>query len=174
PGPGSERRKTHTDPNAPRPAVALGYRVPNPIDELEDYAASVVLASILGDGDASRLYQRLVKTDRIATHLQAYVGEFGDAFGSADPTMLQIVAYYVDPKAKSKVIGTIDEEITKVVEGVDAAEVQRVTSAMTAAHLAGVDQIIGRTTDLAALEQIRGRAEFINEIPTVLRSVTPA
>jgi predicted Zn-dependent peptidase len=174
PVPTSERRRQHTDPNAPRPAIALGYRVPNPIDEQESYAAAVVLASVLADGDASRLHQRLVKTDRIATHMQAYVGEFGDAFGSADPTLLHVVAYYADTKAKRKVVAAIDEEIDKVAAGIDGAEVQRVASAMTADYLANVDQIIGRTTDLATLEQIRGRAEFINEIPTVLRSVTAA
>jgi len=174
PVPSSERRKTHVDPNAPRPAIALGYRVPNPIDQLDEFAAAIVLASVLGDGDASRLYQRLVKTDRIATHLQAYVGEFGDSFGSADPTLLHVVAYYVDPKISSKVIATIDEEIARVAEDVGAPEVQRVTSSLTADYLAHVDQIIGRTTDLVSLEQIRGRAEFINEIPAVLRRVTPA
>ena len=173
PLPPSERRRTHADPNAPRPAVALGYRVPDPINQLDEYTAAVVLSSVLGDGDASRLYQRLVKTDRIATHLQAYVGEFGDAYGSADPTMLQIVVYYADTKTKRGVIKAIDEEIEKVAAGIDAAEVDRVTSAMTADWLAHVDQLIGRTTDLASLEQIRGRAEFINEIPGVLRRVTP-
>ena len=172
--PSSERRQQRTDPNAPRPAVALGYRVPNPIDELAEFNATVVLASVLGDGDASRLYQRLVKTDRLATHLQAYVGEFGDAFGSADPTMLQIVAYYMDTKAKSNVIKAIDEEIAKAADGVDTAEVERVTSSMIADYLGHIDQIIGLTTDLATLEQIRGRAELVNEIPSLLRAVTPA
>ena len=173
PLPSSERRSVHSDPNAPRPALALGYRVPDPIDHLTEYAAAVVLASVLGDGDASRLYQRLVKTDRIATHVQAYTGEFGDAFGSRDPTMLEIVAYYVDAGTKRSLIQAIDEEIARVSDGIDAAEVDRVVSSMTAGYLWGVDQIIGRTTDLATLEQIRGRAEFINEIPSVLRAVTP-
>jgi predicted Zn-dependent peptidase len=169
----AERRDTHVDPNAPRPALALGYRVPNPIDELDEYTAAVVLASVLGDGDASRLYQRLVKTDRLATHVQAYAGEFGDAFGSRDPTMLEVVVNYVDPKSKDKVIKTIDEEIERVATDVDAAEIDRVINAMTANYLWGVDQIIGRTADLATLELIRGRGELINEILSILRRVTP-
>lgn len=173
PLPSSERVKVHSDRNAPRPAIAFGYRVPDPIEDLGGLAATVVLASVLGDGDAARLYQRLVKTDRTATHLQAYVGEFGDAFGSRDPTMFQIVVYYLDPKAKKQVTKAIDEEIAKVAERVEQAEVERAVNSMTADYLAHVDQIIGRTTDLATLEQIRGAAEFINAIPSTLRAVTP-
>jgi predicted Zn-dependent peptidase len=174
PIPTSERRKTHVDRNAPRPALALGYRVPHPMDDDEEFAATVVLSSLLGDGEASRLYQRLVKTDRIATHLQAYVGEFGDAFGSRDPTMLEIVVYYVDPKTRKRVIDTIDEEVSKVAQGTSADEIERVTSSLCASYLWGVDQIIGRTSDLATLELIRGRPELINDIPSALRAVTPA
>jgi predicted Zn-dependent peptidase len=174
PAPSKERRKTHVDKNAPNPAVALGYRVPDPITQPDEYAAAVVLSSVLGDGDAARLHQRLVKTDRIATHLESYVGEFGDAFGSADPTLLHIVVYYAEVKKKRRVIEAIDEEIEKVAAAMDAAEIARVTSAMTAEYLAHVDQIIGRTTDLVTLEQLRGHAEFINDVPAVLAGVTPA
>jgi predicted Zn-dependent peptidase len=174
PPPSSERRKTHVDRNAPRPAVALGYRVPDPIGDPDGYAACVVLAAVLGDGEASRLYQRLIKTDRIATHMQAYVGEFGDAFGSADPTLLNVVAYYVDKDATDRLLSTIDEEVARVAGGIESAEVERVTSSMTADYLASVDQIIGRATDVVTLELIRGRAEFVNEIPSALRRVTAA
>jgi predicted Zn-dependent peptidase len=172
PLPDAQRVKVHEDANAPRPALALGYRVPDPRTDLGGAAATVVLASVLADGDAARLYQRLVKTDRTATHVQAYVGEFGDAFGSRDPTMLQIVVYYLDGAAKDRVVTAIDEEIAKVTDRVEPAEVERSVNAMTAEYLAHVDQIIGRTEDLVTLEQIRGAAEFINDVPSVLGTVT--
>jgi predicted Zn-dependent peptidase len=174
PEPSSERRSRHEDPNAPRPALALGYRVPDPIDDLPGLAAAMVTAAVLGDGDASRLYQRLVKDDQIATHLSATVGEFGDALGTRHPTMLEIVVYYVDRRATDAVTAAVDEEIAKVADGVDPGELARVVSSMTADYLWGVDQIIGRATDIVTLEQLRGRPELLNDIPDVLRAVTPS
>lgn len=174
PIPETERRDEHTDPNAPLPALALGHRVPDPVGDLPSYVATVVLAALVGSGDASRLYQRLVKTDRMATHLAAYVGEFGDSFAFRDPTMFEVVVYYADPKATSNVIKAVYEEFEKVAEGVERDELDRVTSALTADFLWENDQIIGRTNNLAVLEQIHGRSELVNEIPSVLRRVTPA
>ena len=172
PLPKSERREVHVDPNAPRPALALGYRVPDPIDAFDEYVATVVLASVLGDGDASRLYQRLVKSDRLATHVHAYTGEFGDAFGSRHPTMVEVVVNYIDPGTKAKVIAAVDEEIAEVAAGLRRRELDRVVSGMTASYLWETDQIISRTTELVTLEQLRGRGELINEIPKILRGVT--
>jgi zinc protease len=39
PAPDRERRGQHADPLAPLPALALGYRLPDPISELPDYTA---------------------------------------------------------------------------------------------------------------------------------------
>ena len=46
PAPTSERRVEHVDPLAPAPAVALGWRVPDP-DDLDAYLPYVVLTSVL-------------------------------------------------------------------------------------------------------------------------------
>ena len=54
PAPTSERRQEHVDPQAPAPAVALGWRVPDPAD-LASYLPVLALAGVLGSGDASRL-----------------------------------------------------------------------------------------------------------------------
>ena len=45
-------------------------------------------------GTASRLYQRLVKRDQLATHVGGMLGTFGDPFDMRDPTMLQLLAYH--------------------------------------------------------------------------------
>ena len=44
----------------------------------------IVLDLDMPDGDASRLHERLVKTDRFATHVGGMMGTFGDAFGIGD------------------------------------------------------------------------------------------
>ena len=76
------------------PAVAVGYRVPDPVGCSTSYLADVLLAEVLTDGDASRLQQRLVQRDRLVTDIAAYLGEFGDPFDERDPTAFTITAHY--------------------------------------------------------------------------------
>ena len=169
----TERRDRHSDPLAPLPALALGYRVPHPFSAFDYYIASVVLAAVLGEGDASRLYERLVKNERIATHAGSYVATFNEWLTTRDPTMLEVLAYHTDPKNNDRIIAIVDEEIDKIAHGdLTQDELERVTAGLASDFLQGIDQMIYRTIDIAVLEQQRGRAELINEIPALFASVT--
>ena len=59
-----ERRLEQTDNNANLPLVGLLYRAPQESDP--DAPAVELLASILGDGESSRLNRRLVREERVA------------------------------------------------------------------------------------------------------------
>ena len=174
PVPTKERRAVHHDPLAPLAAVAVAYRVPDPVNDWEDYVASAVLADLLADGTASRLYQRLVKRDQLASHVGAMLGTFGDPFDVRDPTMLQLLAYHsaddIDP-----LLDAIDEEVATVVAGgATEEEVGRVVTTMTAQTIRRLDDIMDRALAAAVLEQQRGRAELLSELPGLLAAVTPA
>jgi predicted Zn-dependent peptidase len=174
PVPTKERRAVHHDPLAPLAAVAVAYRVPDPVNDWEDYVASAVLADLLADGTASRLYQRLVKRDQLASHVGAMLGTFGDPFDVRDPTMLQLLAYHsaddIDP-----LLEAIDEEVATVVAGgATEEEVGRVVTTMTAQTIRRLDDIMDRALAAAVLEQQRGRAELLSELPALLAAVTPA
>ena len=167
-----ERRLEKPDRMAPMPAVAVGYRVPDPIADVERYLATVVLCEVLADGDASRLHQRLVKTDKLATHVGGLVGTFGDPFDVRDPTMLQLLAYH--PAATvDQVLTAIDEEVAAVAAGVDRAELERVVTTMASAHLRRLDNLLQRAMVIAPFEQQRGRPELVNELPAALAEVSP-
>jgi predicted Zn-dependent peptidase len=134
----------------------------------------VVAAAVLGEGDASRLYRRLVKQERVATHLMAYVGSGGDWLSTRDPTLLEVVAYYVDVKETDRIIRLIDEECDRLAHDLSPSEVDRVASALVSDFLRQNDQLIFRTDNLAVCEQQRSRAELLNEVPELLRAVTVA
>lgn len=172
PLPESERRGSFTDRNAPRPALALGYRVPHPFSAFPEYVATVVLASVLCDGQASRLHQRLVKQDRIATHVSAYVATFGEWIGTRDPALLEILAYYVDTSDTDRIIASVDEACARVAEDLTFEELERVTSAYASDFLRENDQLMSRTINFAVCEQQRGQAELVNEVPKLLGTVT--
>lgn len=165
PAPTGERRMELVDRLAPRPALAIGYRVPDPIDQLDDYLAMVVLAAVLADGgEASRLYQRLVKVDRTVSHVAGYLGTFGNPFEMRDPTMFQIVAYLQSLDVDA-VLSSIDAEVEALIDDLLPDEVDRVVRSMRSGFLADVDDFIERAQLLAVFEQQRSVPELINDLP---------
>jgi zinc protease len=172
PLPTEPRRGVKNDPMAPMPAMAVGYRVPDPIGEFDAFLAAVILVEVLTDGDASRLHQRLVKRDRIATHLGGMVGTFGDPLDVRDPTMLQLLAYHPGGTIDD-VLKAVDEEIDRVAnDGVADAELGRVVTSIASSHLRRLDHLLDRTMLLCTLEQQRSRAEIANEFPDRLLNVS--
>jgi predicted Zn-dependent peptidase len=167
-----ERRVEKPDHMAPMPALAVAYRVPDPIGAMDEYLATVLLSDLLGDGDASRLYQRLVKKDQLATHVASRVGTFGDPFDMRDPTMLQLLAYHPNATV-DQLLAAIDEEVEAAAEGVDGKELERVVTTNASSHLRRLDNLLSRAMVIAAFEQQRGRAELVNELPAALAEVTP-
>jgi predicted Zn-dependent peptidase len=174
PLPTAERRERKTDPMAPMPALAAGYRVPDPIKKLDDFLAAVILVEVLTDGEASRLHQRLVKEDRIASHVMGMVGTFGDPFDVRDPTMLQLLAYHPGGTADA-VLRAFDEEVERIVsDGLDPEEVSRVQTSLVSSHLQRLDNLLQRSMFMATLEQQRRRAELVNDLPEHLAAVDAA
>jgi zinc protease len=173
PVPAEERRGVHHDPLAPLGAVAVAYRVPDPINQFDDYVASAVLTDLLTEGNASRLYQRLVKRDQLASHVGGMLGTFGDPFDMRDPTMMQLLAYHPGGDIEP-LLDALDEEVAVVAGGgATEEEVDRVVTTMTAQTIRRVDDMMNRALAAAALEQQRSRAELLGELPALLAAVTP-
>ena len=126
------------DPHAPAPAVALGWRVPDPAD-LDGLPA--VRRAALGcsaTGDASRLRRRLVQDDRLATDVGCHLGLMEDAFDVRDPTALVLEAHHPGDVPTDAVVAAVDEELDRVAtDGVPADELSRVTARLLARAAAG-------------------------------------
>jgi zinc protease len=168
-----ERRGEVVDDNAPTPALALGWRVPDPAD-LDAYLPYVVLADLLTRGDASRLRQRLVHTDRLVTDVSAHLGVMEDPFDVRDPTLLIVEAYHSADVSGDSVVAAVDEELARLAAGdLDADEVGRVQARQAASLLTRNDFILGRTLLMAAFEQQRNNPGLVGELPARLGAVTP-
>jgi predicted Zn-dependent peptidase len=167
------RRGTHDDPHAPVPAVAIGYRVPDPIAELDAHLATALLAEALSEGDAARLQRRLVQRDHLVTDVAAYLGEFGDPFDERDPTAFTVAAHYPDPGSVDAILKAVDEELAQVADdGLDGGELDRVRTRLVSQLMRGLDAVLSRTLDFAKFELLHGRAELINELPGRLAAIT--
>ena len=131
---------------SPLPAVAVGYRVPDPISQFDEYLAAVVLIEVLTDGDSSRLHQRLVRRDRLASHLGGMVGTFGDPLDVRDPTMLQVLAYHPSATVDA-VLTAVDDEIDRLAaHGPTEEELERVVVSITSNHLRRLREVSADAT----------------------------
>ncbi|MHB8468044.1 MAG: M16 family metallopeptidase [Acidimicrobiales bacterium] len=167
----AERRASRVDPLAPMPAVAIGYRMPDP--QTDEFWAAVVLGDVLAGGEASRLYQRMVKRDRVAVEVATTVGAFGDPWEMRDPTMLQFLAWHPGV-ALDTVLERVDEEIALAARGVSEEEVERVVTSIVSDWLRQLDNVLERAMAIGQIEQQRGRAELVNELPQMLGAIGAA
>ena len=171
PPPTTERRAEQVDPQAPAPAVALGWRVPDPAD-LDAYLPYVVLTSALTTGDASRLRRRLVHEDRLATDVGSHLGFMEDPFDVRNPTALVLEAHHGADVRGDRVVKAVDEELDRLAtEGLGAGELERVQARLGSAVVQGQDHVLGRVLSMAVFEQQRGRAELVGELPALLGQV---
>ncbi len=168
-----ERRAEHRDVHAPMPAVAIGYRVADPVRSLNKHLAFVLLAEVLSDGDASRLQRRLVQRDHLVTDIAAYLGEFGDPFDERDPSSFTISAHYPDARSLDSILAAVDEELDAIAtDGLDTGELDRVRTRLVSVLMREMDSVLSRTLEFAKFELIHGRAELVAELPERLAAVS--
>ncbi len=170
----AERTLAQTDPLARVPAVAVGYKVPMNIGK--DYVALVVLGDVLLNGDASRLYQSLVKGKELMLQVQGGVNfPFESPWRVGGPTLVSYFGLYkpdVDVKA---VVDAAQAEIDRIAaSGVPATELGRVKSKMRADFYAGIELPWDRADALALAQLLMGDANALNTIPGDVDAVTVA
>jgi predicted Zn-dependent peptidase len=171
----TERRKQITDALAPMPAVALGYRVPDPGDNFNTYLATVLLAEILSDGDASRLHRELVQAQGLVVDASAYLGTFGDPLEERDPTRLNITAHFPSGQDTNGVIDAIDVELDRLAtDGTEPGELDRVRTKLAATVFRELDQVLNRSLEFAKFELIFGKASLVLGLPALLADVADA
>ncbi|MQA12250.1 MAG: insulinase family protein [Pseudonocardiaceae bacterium] len=174
PAPQSELRHIHPDPHAPLPAFAVGYRMPDPVGELDSYLGYLVLAGVLAEGDGSRLQQRLLHRDALATDVSAGAGLFGP-FEARDPDTFSITVVHAPNVPGDDVLGVVDAELAALAETPPGEEELAKVTARWAASLHGEhDRLMSRTLGLGSLELLYGDAGLIYELPGKISAITPA
>ena len=169
----AERRESYVDERAPLPAVASAWRVPDPVADFSAYLPYVVLAEVLTDGDASRLVRRLIQRDRTATSVGGYIGFMGEAFEVRNPTALLLQSHLPPGGDVDKVLRTIDEECERLAtDGLEKGELARTQARMATHILRESDAVLGRALRMAVLEQQRGDASVMNDLPHLIGAVT--
>jgi predicted Zn-dependent peptidase len=105
-----EKRVDKKDPLAPRPAVAVGYHMPD--RNTPEYYAMGLLEQMLIEGDDSLLHQELVQKRGLTDSVEGGINLLGNMFNYNGP-MLLVADLTYDPTTKTE---TVIEAIDTVVE----------------------------------------------------------
>lgn len=174
PWPESVNTADHLDPLAPTPAVAVGWRVPDPVEELPDYVAMMLLGAILGDGDASPLQQEVVNRRALATSIWSGPGLMGPLDGR-DPDVFVVGALHPQHVATDTLVTAVDDLIgTMATDGPGADEIDRARARFAASLHAEGDAVMTRTLNLGMFELLHGRAETLTQLPGIAADIDAA
>jgi predicted Zn-dependent peptidase len=147
-------REQLSDSNAKTHGLLYGWVVP-PARTPEHYALELA-ATLLGDGESSRLYQALVRRRALCLETRAWTRDFRgpDQFG---------VHVVLSEKAKlSEVERALDDEIAAVVKTpMSAAELERVKRRVRSSFVFGLETTLRRAVELGEFEVFWGDARGI-------------
>jgi predicted Zn-dependent peptidase len=170
----AERRLEQTDALARVPAIAMGYKIPS--RTAKDYVPLVVLGDMLLNGEASRLYQALVKGKELLLEVQGAVNfPFENPWRTSGPTLLGLFGLYKPTASAQSIADAVQAEIDKIAKaGVPAADLLRVKSKMRSDFYADLELPINRADSLALAQLLMGDANALNELPAQIDAVTSA
>jgi zinc protease len=168
----AERRATQTDKLAKVPALAIGYRMPP--RNSRDAVVAAVTGELLHNGQASRLYQALVKEKQKAVSVDGGVNwPLGTPFEYNGPTLM--TSFIVAPPNANEedLLGAFDAVIADLArKGPDAAELERIRAKMRSDWYAQLEIPISRASVLSHAVLYDGHADRVSTIPGEIAGVT--
>ncbi|AQU71148.1 M16 family metallopeptidase [Streptomyces niveus] len=181
PAPREDRQLSVTDPHAGLPAVAVGYRMPDPMTERADYLAHLVLAALLGQGRHALLRRGPAAPKGVAS-LSVGCGLFGLPLDTRGPDLLTLFAVYggggdggADTGDSARVTDALDTALTTLAEnGVEAGLLRATTARWAAGALRELGDPGTRAQLLGLREMLFGEAELTERLPELVRDEVTA
>jgi len=169
-----ERTLEQTDALARVPAIAVGWKVPS--RTAKDYVPLAVLGDLLLNGEASRLYQGLVKGKELLLQVQGGLNfPFESPWRTKGPTLLGLFGLYKPTTSAKAVADAVQEEIEKIAKGgVPAPDLARIKTKMRSDFYSEIELPINRADVLAIAQLLTGSAASINDLPGQIDAVTTA
>jgi predicted Zn-dependent peptidase len=159
------------DAQAKAPAFWVAYKAPARRDK--DYYALNLLQTILSTGDSSRLYQRMVKEDKVALQVSSSYEE------RRGPSLFQTFVVLKPPFTAEKVRSILLEEQNKFKkELVSAEELQRaknqiLRSLFSSGSYTSLQRSLGRAEILAEYASFYGDPKLVDKDIETYMQVTP-
>jgi predicted Zn-dependent peptidase len=161
----AERRANIDDAFARAPRVDIVYKTPQ--GNTPDYYALSLLGQILGSGQSSRLYQKLVKERELAVQVGAFAQE------RRGPSLFNVIAFVPPGKQMADVEKAIYEELERVKnEPVADWELEKVRMSIRRQRAQQFQSTLSRAVTLGILAVYYGNPNLINEIEDKYNRVT--
>jgi zinc protease len=170
----AERRATEKDPLARVPAVAIGYRMPS--HDSHDAVVGAVVAALLHNGDASRLYQALVKQKKVAISVDGGSNwPLGNAFEYEGPTLMTSYIMYPNNVTTAALVAAYDQVVRELAaQGPAPAELSRIVTKLRSDWYADLEMPLSRASTLSHAVLFDGNTDRVNRVPDELARVTAA
>ena len=170
----AERRATETDKLAKVPALAIGYRMPP--RHSPDSLAGAVTGELLHNGQASRLYQALVKDAQVALSVDGGVNwPLGTPFEYNGPTLMTSFIVYPPNVKEDQVVAAYDAAIKELAEkGPSQQDLERIVAKMRSDLYGSLEIPIERASALSHAVLFDGSFDSVYQVPQDLSKVTPA
>lgn len=161
-----EKRVTEYAPNVPLPAVALTWLAPKAADP--DAVPLFVASTLLGEGESSRLYERLVRGE-IATDIYA------NADLREDLGLMVFFAIMGGEKQPAEAEKAIREEIARLAtKPVDAAELEKAKNLIVTSALRERETNNGKAQTIGEALLLEHDPTVVNKGLAQVQAVTPA
>ena len=170
----AERRSSQTDKLAKVPALAIGYRMPP--RHSPDALTAAVTGELLHNGQASRLYQALVKDKQVALSVDGGVNwPLGTPFEYNGPTLMTSFVVYPPNVTEQQLIAAFDANVRDLIDkGPSQQDVDRVVTKMCSDWYANIEDPIDRASALSHATLFDGSFDLVYQIPEDLAKVTAA
>ena len=170
----AERRFTETDKFAKVAAVAIGYRMP--ARHSPDALVGAVTGELLHNGQASWLYQVLVKEKQVALSVDGGVNwPLGAPFEYNGPTLMTSFIVYPPQVTEEQLLAAFDSTVKELVEkGPSQQDLDRIVAKMRSDWYDQLEIPISRASALSHAVLFDGTFDQVYQIPDDLAKVTPA
>ena len=169
-----ERFREEQDEHASVPAIAIGWKMPGP--DSPDYYPLAVLGELLMGGDASLLYQKLIKEKQTMLSISGGLGwPLGDPLTFGGPSLMVAFGLYKPNHEAVQDVNSIQQVINAIAsKGVDAKRLKAVQTKMVADYYKSIARNLQRADYLAITQLLHGDADLLNRYPALIEKVSPA
>ncbi len=159
-------REQTVERQVPDTALYLAFHMAGRRDR--DYYICDLISDVLSNGNSSRIFQKLVKEEKLFVELDAYIS------GDHDPGMFIVSGKLSKNVSIEQAKNAVWQELEKLQnELVPAIELEKVKNKMEANHVYSQMNYLNIAQELATFENIE-KAELINGQLDFYRSIVPA
>ena len=159
----TEARKLIVERDVPATTISIAYHMGDRLSK--DFSTGDLVSDLLSGGDSSRLYQHLVKEQRLFASVNAYIS------GDVDPGLFILTGQLLPTTTEEQAIEAFEQEIEALKrEAATAYELEKVKNKFEANTLFGELNVMNKAMNLCYYEFL-GDLELVNREIDDYRSI---